>query len=95
MRRIARQHRAALARRDLLVGIEAEDGQIAEAAGAAQVEARADGLAGVFNQRETVPARNDPERIDLSGNAEGVNGQDGACARSDCALHGGGVEVER
>ncbi len=52
VRRIARQHRAALAGGHLLVGIEAENSEIAEAAGEAPVEARADGFACILDQSQ-------------------------------------------
>ena len=35
------------------------------------------------------------EGIQLGRDSEGVNCQDGARARRDCAFHGSGVEIER
>ena len=42
-----------------------------------------------------MPLRQLAERIHLRGHAEGVNHQNGACARTDRPLHGRGIEIER
>jgi hypothetical protein len=92
---IAREHCAAFAGGDLLVGIKAEDGEIAETAHAAMVEFGADGLAGVFDEGEAMPARNALKRLHVGRNAECVNGQDGARARGNGLFHGRRIEIER
>jgi len=96
--RIVGQDCAALAGGYLLVGIEAEDGEMAEAADAARIrrlaEFCADGLAGVFNEEKFVAGREGLECIDVSGDAEGVYEEDGAGAGGEDALDGFGVEIE-
>ena len=91
--RIAGQHGAALAGGHLLIGIEAEDGQIAEAADATPVEVRADGLAGVFD-RDRRWRRAISEGVHLRWDAEGVNDEEAACAPGDCRSRAG-VEIQR
>ena len=51
-----RQHCAAFAGGELLVGIKAEDGQVAKAAGALALELGADGLAGVLDHDQIMAA---------------------------------------
>ncbi len=89
------QYGAAFAGGDLLVRVEAEYSERAEAAHRLPVEPRAHGLACILDQREVVAAGDRSQRIHLRRHAERVNGDQGACARSDGALNGGGVEVER
>ena len=65
---------------ELLVGIETEDGQVAEAAGKAALKLGADGFTCVFNEREVVAAGDGLERVHVGGDAEGVHNEDGAGA---------------
>ena len=69
---------AAFAGGDLLVGVEAEDGEIAEAANAALVEFCTNGFAGVLDDREIVSLGEIAESMHVGGDSEGVNDQDGA-----------------
>jgi len=95
---VAGQHRAAFAGSDLLVGIEAEDGERAECAHAARIrgftELRADRFAGVFHDDQIVPAGDRLECVHVGGDAEGVDDEQGARAWGDGLLDGGGIEVE-
>ena len=85
---------AAFAGGDLLVGIEAEYGEIAEAAGAVVLDFRPDGFGGVFNDGKVVVCGQIAKRRHVGGDAEGVDDQDGASARGEDALDGCRREVE-
>src|ERR1039458_562174 len=92
------QHGAAFAGGELLVGIEAEDGEVAEAACAAEIglvsKLGTDGLAGVFNEDQVVAAGDGLKSVHFRGEAEGVDDEDGAGAGRDGPLDAGGREVE-
>ena len=91
---IVRQHSAAFAGSELLVGIEAKDGQIAEAAGALVFELRADGLACILDHGQVVAAGDAQERVHLGRNAEGVNDKDGPRSWRNGPLDAGGVKIK-
>jgi len=82
----------------LLIGIEAEDGEMSETACAVGIgrlaEFSADGLAGVLNKEEVVASGEGLKSDDVGGNAEGVNDEDGAGAVGDRAFDGLWIEIE-
>ena len=53
-----------------------------------------DGFAGVFNDKETVPAGDDPEGVHIRRYAEGVHDEERAGPWGNGALHRGGIEIE-
>ncbi len=79
---------AAFAGGDLLVGVEAEDGEIAEATNAALMEFGTDGFAGILDDHEIVVCGEVAESVHVGGNAEGVHDEDGAGSRGEDALYG-------
>ena len=89
---------AAFAGGDLFVWIEAEDGKVAEAANAAGIGRRSefstDGLAGVLDEEEVMAGGEGLEGGYVSGNAEGVDEENGAGAGGEGAFDGIGGEVE-
>src|ERR1019366_9043594 len=89
---------AAFAGGDLLVGVEGEDGDVAKPAdgtcAASGVDGSAEGFAGVFDERKVVALGDGYEDGHVGGNAEGVDGEDGAGTRCDGLLDGGGREIE-
>ena len=68
---------AALSGRHLLVRVEGEDSGIAERAHRAALVARADRLAGILDDGETVTARDVEDRIHVGGLTEDVDREDG------------------
>ena len=75
------QDGAAFTGGDLLVGIEAEDGEIAKDADASLMKFGADRFAGVFDDYEVVPGGEVAKAMHVRGNAEGVDNEDGAGSR--------------
>ena len=69
---VANQYRAAFARCDLLVGVEAKHGEIAKSADAPAVQLCPDGLAGIFDEHESMSIGDGPKRfhIGVAGRAE-------------------------
>lgn len=88
------QNGAAFTGGDLLVGIEAEDGEIAKSADASLMKFGTDRFAGVFNDYEVVPGGEVAKAMHVRGNAEGVDYEDGAGSRGQRAFNCGGCEVE-
>ena len=79
---------------DLLVGIEAEDGQVAEGADTLLMKFGADGFAGVFNDHKVVARGKGAECEHLGGNAEGVDDEHGAVSRGKDSFDSGWGEVK-
>ena len=92
---IAGDEHSAFARGDRLVGIEAEDSKVAEAADGPAAVLRAKGLAGVLNHPGSVAGGKLQDGIEVGGTAEGVDDEDGARAGRDGTGDAGWVEVER
>src|SRR5918992_76712 len=86
---------AAFARRDLLVGIEAEDRRHAVAADGNALVLGAKGLRGVLDQRQAVPLRDRAQLVELARVAEDVDRDDRLRARRDRRLDGRRIHVQR
>lgn len=85
---------AAFSGRDLLVGVKAEDGEIAETPDATLIEFGADGFAGIFENDELMAIRELAESEHVGRNAEGMDDENGAGARREDALDGRRSEIE-
>ena len=81
------QNGAAFARGDLLVGIKAQDGEIAKPAHAPAVKLGPDGLAGIFDEHEPMSIGDGPKRLHIGGNSKRMDHEDGAGAGRNRALH--------
>jgi len=79
---------------DLLIGVEAKDGEVPEGADAALLKFGADGFAGIFEDDETMTRGESAESGHVGGDAEGVDDEDGSCARGDQGLDGRGGQIE-
>ncbi len=89
-----RQDGAAFAGGELLVGVEAEDGEVAEGADAALMKFSTDRFAGVFNDDKVVARGKGAEGEHVGGNTEGMNDQDGTRSRGEESFDCGGDQVE-
>ena len=74
---------------------EAEDGEVAKAAGAAPLVARAERLAGVFDDHQAVLAGDRAHGVGVGRQAEQVDRHDGLGHGRDGAGDGRGVDVQR
>jgi len=92
---IVGQDGSAFACGDLLVGIEAKDGKVAEGSGWTGVELCADGFASVLKDEQGVAAGDGLECVHVGGDAEGMDDEDGAGSGGDGSLDGTRREVER
>ena len=90
-----RRHHPALARRDLLVGVEGEHGGRALRADGLALVPGSERLACVLDEHQPVPVADRPELVELARVAVDVDGDDGLRALGHRGLDRGGVEVER
>ncbi len=88
------QDGSALAGGDLLVGVEAEDGEIAEGANATLMKFSADGFAGVFDDHQIVSRGEVAQNEHVCRDAEGMDDEDCASSRSEDGFNSIGSEVE-
>jgi hypothetical protein len=85
---------AALDRRHVLGGVEAEHGRGPESAGGPAVQCRAVGLGSVFDDRQAVAGGEREQRAHRGGVPVQVHRDDRRGARRDCGGDRGGVEAE-
>ena len=78
----------------VLGGEEAEDGEVAEAAGATPLVARAEGLAGVFDDDQAVLAGDRADGVGVGRQTEQVDRHDGLGHGGDGAGDGRGIDVQ-
>jgi len=90
----AGQDGSALSGGDLLVGIEAEDSEIAEGANTTLMKVSADGFAGVFDDHQVMARGKVAKSEHVCGDAKGVDDEDGARSRSEHSFNSIGREVE-
>jgi hypothetical protein len=81
-----RENGAAFSGSDLLVGVKAEDGEIAETPHPTLIEFGADGFAGIFENDELMAIRELAESEHVGRNAEGMDDENGPGARGEDAL---------
>ena len=92
---VVRRDRTALARRDLLVRVEREDGRMAVRTDWVSLVPGAECLARILDEREAVSLAELAQRIELARIAEDVHGHDRLCALGDRGCDGGRIEVVR
>src|SRR6185437_3026377 len=85
----------AFAGRDLLIGVEGEDGSVPERANFAASVGCADGFTCVFDDEEMVAAGNIHDGCHFGRAAKGVYDEDGAGFWSDRLLDAGGSHIQR
>src|SRR6266853_2634501 len=75
---VVSHHRSALSGGDLFVRVEGKGAAVSEAANPASLICRPDGLAGVFDNRETMALGYGVDPTNIARPSEHVNRQDGA-----------------
>ena len=88
-----RAHHAALARDQILGGVERECGDVANGADFSIFVNGLDGVRGVFDDEKVMFAREIEDGVHVAGSAGEVHGDDGARAGGDFFRGGRGVEV--
>ena len=90
---VVRRDHAALARRDHLARVEAETGWIPGPAHRATPVGRAEGGSRILHHEKPTGARDGLDAVQVGGDAQLMDGHDGACPRCDRGLDAGRVEI--